>query len=216
MKDRLTETKFKSRLGLTSQWISSAVCLGAVLLICSSALAQSLFVSGSDTAGGKISKITWDGLQSTFASGLHQPQGLAFDGAGNLYVADYASGSIIEIKPNGTRATFALGLAGPIGLAFDSAGNLFVADYCGDSNGVTGSIIYKFKPSGARSAFISGLALNQCFSYLAFQPAQITPEATPTPQPTLPATRATENVLPTPTPWHTPLWSPSPAPSRTP
>src|SRR5439155_18346198 len=125
----------------------------------------------------------------------------------------YASGSIIEIKPNGTRATFALGLAGPIGLAFDSAGNLFVADYCGDSNGVTGSIIYKFKPSGARSTFLSGLALNQCFSYLAFQPAQITPEATPTPQPTLPATRATENVLPTPTPWHTPLWSPSPKPS---
>src|SRR5439155_25638216 len=103
MKDRLTETKFKSRLGLTSQWISSAVCLGAVLLICSSALAQSLFVSGSDTAGGKISKITWDGLQSTFASGLHQPQGLAFNSAGNLFVADYGSGAIGRLDHNKNR-----------------------------------------------------------------------------------------------------------------
>ncbi len=79
------------------------------MLICSSALAQNLFVSGSDTDGGKISKFTWDTLQSTFASGLRQPQGLAFDSAGNLFVADYDSsviGSIIyEFSPDGARST---------------------------------------------------------------------------------------------------------------
>src|SRR5260370_40382997 len=89
MKNKLTETKFKSPLGLTCHLISRAVCLGAVMLICTSALAQNLYGSGGDAGGGKISKFTWDGLQSNFASGLHQPHGLAFDSAGNLFVADY-------------------------------------------------------------------------------------------------------------------------------
>src|SRR5882724_2823996 len=40
MKNKLTETKFKSALGLTCYLISRAVCFGAVMLICSSALAQ--------------------------------------------------------------------------------------------------------------------------------------------------------------------------------
>src|SRR6266403_4045029 len=40
MKNKLTETKFKSALGLTCHLISRAVCFGAVMLICSSALAQ--------------------------------------------------------------------------------------------------------------------------------------------------------------------------------
>ena len=40
MKNKLTETKFKSAFGLTCHSISRAVCFGAVMLICSSALAQ--------------------------------------------------------------------------------------------------------------------------------------------------------------------------------
>src|SRR6266403_807146 len=40
MKNKLTETKFKSALGLMCHLISRAVCFGAVMLICSSALAQ--------------------------------------------------------------------------------------------------------------------------------------------------------------------------------
>src|SRR5204862_271399 len=40
MKNKLTETKFKSALGLTCYLIGRAVCFGAVMLICSSALAQ--------------------------------------------------------------------------------------------------------------------------------------------------------------------------------
>src|SRR6266513_2669048 len=40
MKNKLTETKFKSALGLTCYLIGRALCLGAVMLICTSALAQ--------------------------------------------------------------------------------------------------------------------------------------------------------------------------------
>src|SRR5437764_12619767 len=87
-------TKSKSTLGLTCHLFSSALCLGAVVLICSSAAAQNLFVSARDDSGGKILKFTWDGVQSTFASGLRQPQGLAFDSAGNLFVTDYGSGGV--------------------------------------------------------------------------------------------------------------------------
>ena len=79
MKTQLSKKKLFSRLA----------CFGAVILICSGASAQSLFVSGQDAHGGKIFKFTWDGKQSIFASGLYRPSDLTFDSAGNLFVVDY-------------------------------------------------------------------------------------------------------------------------------
>ena len=89
MKTKLIETKFRSALGRAGQLLSKVVWLGAVILICSSASAQNLFVSGRDAGGGEIFKFTWDGKQSIFASGLYKPWDLAFDSAGNLFVVDY-------------------------------------------------------------------------------------------------------------------------------
>ena len=74
-------------------------------------------------------------MRSTFASGLNDPSGLAFDSAGNLFVADAVSGAVYKFTPAGVRTTFASGLSYPNGLAFDRAGNLFVA--AGDSPMVT-------------------------------------------------------------------------------
>ena len=58
--------------------------------------------------------------------------GLAFDSAGNLFVAwligGPGTGRIYKFTPNGVRTTFASGLLlNHNGLAFDRAGNLFVA-----------------------------------------------------------------------------------------
>src|SRR6266516_4778289 len=119
MKNHETKTKFKTTLGVARHLFSRAVCLGAVILICSSAPAQNLFVSVSDAGGGKIFEFTPDGVQSTFASGLSDPGALAFDGAGNLFVVDGGGGSasILKFTPDGVRSTIALGLSFPSALA---------------------------------------------------------------------------------------------------
>jgi len=77
------------------------------------------------------------------AARFHQPQGLATDAAGNVYVADTINATIRRITPTGLVSTFAgaAGSAGavdgtgasarfdrPAALSMDAAGNLFVAD----------------------------------------------------------------------------------------
>src|SRR5439155_995809 len=74
---------------------------------------------------------------------FHNPNGVAVDSAGNVYVADTFSHTIRKVTPTGVVRTLA-GLAGstgsanganraarfnfPQGVAVDSAGNLYVAD----------------------------------------------------------------------------------------
>jgi sugar lactone lactonase YvrE len=157
MKDKSTETKFKSVLRIAGQLVAGIACIGALILICSSAAGQNLFVSANDANGGYIYEFTRDGVRSTFASGLSNPQGLAFDGAGNLFVADIdisGIGSIYKFTRSGLRTTFATGLNLPAGLAFDSAGNLFVATAWDSSSG---GHVYKFTPDGVRTIFASGM-----------------------------------------------------------
>src|SRR5258708_7177178 len=50
----------------------------------------------SDSLSGNIYEFTPGGTRSTFASGLNQPRGLAFNSAGNLFEADYGSSNIYE------------------------------------------------------------------------------------------------------------------------
>ena len=90
--------------------------------------------------------------------------GLAFDRAGNLFVAAGVfafltpnTGLVYKFTPTGVRTTFASGLNYPFALAFDSRGNLFVADggYDGYDFPVLGAAVYKFTPSGLRSTVAS-------------------------------------------------------------
>jgi sugar lactone lactonase YvrE len=157
MKTKITETKFKPALRRARQLFSRIAGLGAVILICSSASAQNLFVSGRDAGGGEIFKFTWDGKQSIVVSELYKPRDLAFDSARNLFFVDYeilngpgAAAAVYKATSNGMLTIFASGLSYPSALAVDKAGNLFVADY--DSG-----IIYEYKPSGLRATFASGL-----------------------------------------------------------
>ena len=166
MKTKPTETKFECAFGRVRQLFSRVAWLGAVILICSSASAQNLFVSGKNLPTnegpgdgyGAIFRFTWDGGQSVFASGLYKPGNLTLDSAGNLFFMDYvileggASGNaaVFKITPNRTLTIFAFGLSYASNLAVDKAGKLFVADY--DSG-----IIYQYKPNGLRANFASGL-----------------------------------------------------------
>jgi hypothetical protein len=115
-------------------------------------------------------------VPSTFASGLDQPRGLAFDSAGNLYVVTNTidpisgnnSGTILKFTSGGTESTFATGFGTDVfleGIAIDKAGDLFVAPF---SSNFSASSIVKITPGGTKSTFASlgpgqpfGLAFNR-------------------------------------------------------
>jgi len=85
---------------------------------------------------------------ATTVSGLADPVGIAFDGAGDLWIE--GGNRVLEFKPpfaNGMNASLVLGQASfttdtaattqngmsvPFGIASDSSGNLYVADYVND------------------------------------------------------------------------------------
>jgi DNA-binding beta-propeller fold protein YncE len=107
----------------------------------------------ADFFGNRIVKITPAGTASIFASGLALPRGLAFDRAGNLFVANAATSAstIVKITPAGVKSTFATGFNSATHLAFDASGNLFVTDFH------AGTIV-KITPAGVKSTFASGLS----------------------------------------------------------
>ena len=77
-------------------------------------------------AGDSRAGFSGDGGPAANAE-LNTPKGLAVDGAGNLYIADYANERVRKVSPGGIIATVAQFL-GPTGLAVDSSGNLYVSD----------------------------------------------------------------------------------------
>ena len=122
-----------------------------------------LFVA--DTYNQRIRKITSAGVVTTFVGGgptgpgngglvdgsgtaarFNAPAGMAFDGSGNLYVADEGNNVIRKITPAGVVTTYAgnsstghldgsaltAEFAAPRGLAIDGTGNLFVAERGGN------------------------------------------------------------------------------------
>jgi len=123
-----------------------------VLALAANTLAQNLFVSAQAplSSSGGIFKFSPNGVQSSIASGLRLPYGLAFDSAGDLFAVIARNGEIIKIAPNGDQSTIATGLNDPTGLAVNSAGDLFVAV---SQNGT----IVKISPKGVQSTFASGL-----------------------------------------------------------
>ena len=71
----------------------------------------------ANSGNGTIVEFDTNGVGTVFASGLNSPQGLAFDSAGDLYVADSGDGTIEEFDTNGVGTVFASGLDQPVSIA---------------------------------------------------------------------------------------------------
>ena len=138
--------------------------LGAIFALAITAHAQNLYVSAHTPGRGayhhSILEFTPSGVQSTYASGLSFPRGLAFDSLGNLFAAEtLAPADDVEIgkvlKFNLRNKATTLGSAAQFffeGLAIDIAGNVYVMG--NDVRSPVGaSTIFKFTPSGERIIF---------------------------------------------------------------
>ena len=64
------------------------------------------------------------------ATGLYSPQGVAVDGAGNVYIADTFNDAVKEwiVASNSVTTLVSSGLNVPTGVAVDTAGNVYIAD----------------------------------------------------------------------------------------
>lgn len=90
----------------------------------------SLYVSGPTVSSfDSITRFDEDGHASTFYQGLGRPQGLAFDRAGNLYVAASLRGrrGIVRISPDGSDAQLTVAGMNIVGLVFGPEGEMVVA-----------------------------------------------------------------------------------------
>jgi uncharacterized protein (TIGR03437 family) len=115
----------------------------------------------ADQLNNRIRKVSTDGIITTFAgngnaefsgdggparsAGLNYPSDVAFDAAGNLYIADERNNRVRKVTPGGVITTVAgNGIGGfsgdggpplaaslnhPSGLAFDKQGNLYIVDH---------------------------------------------------------------------------------------
>jgi uncharacterized protein (TIGR03437 family) len=94
-------------------------------------------------AGNGVAGFSGDGGQATGAM-INGPQGVAVDGAGNVYIADTANNRVRKVAANGVITTVAgngdAGFSGdsnpavnaqvgnPVAVAVDSVGNMYIAD----------------------------------------------------------------------------------------
>lgn len=81
----------------------------------------------AETSSGRV-LVYQDGKTSNFVDNLNQPDQLAIDKYGDLWIAeDTNPGRILRVR-NGKTETMISGLASPQGMVFDSRGRLYVAE----------------------------------------------------------------------------------------
>jgi hypothetical protein len=134
--------------------------LGAIFALVTAAHAQNLYVSANVPGGNHaIFEYTPTGTQSTYATGLDNPRGLAFDSIGNLFAAhnpevdDHDIGRVLKFNLRNKVSTVgSAAFFGFEGLATDIAGNAYVM--ATDDRSPTGvGTIFKFTPDGERIVF---------------------------------------------------------------
>jgi trimeric autotransporter adhesin len=101
---------------------------------------------------------------------MADPEGMTFDSAGNLYIADNQQSVVFKITPSGIATVFAgngskgysgdggpataAGLLEPEAVAADAAGNIYIADFHNER-------IRKVEPSGRITTFAGGGATDE-------------------------------------------------------
>jgi DNA-binding beta-propeller fold protein YncE len=143
--------------------VRTFLSLGAIFALAITAHAQNLYVSAHTPGRGafphSILEFTPSGVQSTYATGLLFPRGLAFDSFGNLFAAetlapadDVEVGKVLKFNLRNKATT--LGSAAQFffeGLAIDVAGNVYVMGT--DTSPAAAGTIFKFTPDGERIVF---------------------------------------------------------------
>jgi len=142
--------------------VRTFLSLGAMFGLVTAAHAQNLYVSANrlpSLGGHAILQFTPSGVESTYATGLENPRGLAFDSLGNLFAAEilnrdqHVIGRVLKFNLRDHRNT--VGSAAKfdfVGLALDMAGNAYVMA-TDDEDPVGAGTIFKFTPDGERIVF---------------------------------------------------------------
>ena len=158
---------------MKSIYLAFAAVVVAMGAVTANGAVGDLFVSSNgndENGGGFIYEYTPAGVQTTFASGprISHPRGLAFDSAGNLFVAttmystpgclpDHRNvGIVLKVTPGGVHSVFATMPCDSFleGLAIDAANNIFVIANSNNTPPLA-SVIFKITPGGVQSMFAS-------------------------------------------------------------
>lgn len=116
---------------------------------------------GQSTNGGSsVYKIDTDGGVTTFSTGYHSCNGLAFDNDGRLYVVDYTASAsthqVYQLDENGEKTAYGPTITGASGIIFDPLSDtLYVSQYNGNSNSIT-----KLSPDGTLTLHTNHVLLN--------------------------------------------------------
>lgn len=135
-----------ARRGRSRRWLGGGIALAVAAV--AAVAAASAFGSGggiiTTLAGTGLLGHSGDGGRATLAT-FYNPDGVAVDGHGNVYIADVGNSRVRKVSPDGTITNYAgTGTAGfsgdggpatsaqlknPKGLAVDGQGNLYIADW---------------------------------------------------------------------------------------
>ncbi|MEO6109734.1 MAG: prepilin-type N-terminal cleavage/methylation domain-containing protein [Candidatus Saccharimonadales bacterium] len=129
----------------TTRQIQSGVCAGhtapGAVIISTSSITSLLAGSGAGSSGNGTGA----------GASINQPNDVAVDASGNVYVADLYGNQVRKITPAGVTTTFASGIGYPEGLELDASGNVYVASFGGNN-------IVKITSSGTVTTFATGMS----------------------------------------------------------
>lgn len=107
---------------------------------------------------GRVWQISRDGTKTEFLTGLNEPQGLATDGKGNLYVVEQGTSRLLKYDiATKTQTVLATGLSVPTSVAVDSKGEVYVAEEGANRIKKISDLSTYASFSSAASAFTFGL-----------------------------------------------------------